>query len=89
MIKLKKSPQINVKTEALKEIEAKLSSAEITKEDPISNNEEWTDDPHRWGMFKERYEDEFENKLNMMDSLMNKKRGKLKVTWISIFKKND
>lgn len=88
MIKLKKSPQITVKTEAVKEIEAKLSSSsEITREDPISDNEEWTkDDPQRWRLFKERYEDEFEDKLNMMDSLMTKKRGRIKVTWISIFK---
>jgi len=88
MIKIKKSPQIRVKTEAAKEIESKLSSLEITKEDHVSESEEWTsDDPQRWRMFKERYEDEFEDKLGMMDGLMNKKRGKLKVTWISIFKK--
>jgi len=90
MIKLKKSPQITVKTDAVKEIEAKLSKSEITKERHISETEEWTsDDPQRWRMFKERYEDEFEDKLGMMDNLMNKKRGKLKVTWISIFKKNE
>lgn len=90
MIKLKKSPQITVKTEAVKEIEAKLSALEITKEDPVPNSEEWTsDDPQRWRMFKERYEDEFEDKLGMMDSLMTKKRDKVKVTWISIFKKDE
>lgn len=87
MIKLKKTPQINTKADAMKEIEAKISSSELTKEEPQSNNEEWTDDPRRWKHFKERYEDEFEDKLNMMDSLMTKKRGKIKVTWISIFKK--
>lgn len=90
MIKLKRSPQINTKTDAMKEIEAKLSSSESVKEDPVTEVEEWTsDDPQRWRMFKERYQDEFEDKLSMMDSLMTKKRGKVKVTWISIFKKDE
>lgn len=88
MIKLKKSPQINIKADVMKEIEAKLSSCEIIKEEPVKDNEEWTDDPQRWRLFKERYEDEFEDKLDMMDNLMTKKRGNIKVTWISIFKKN-
>ncbi|MTK64550.1 MAG: hypothetical protein F8N15_08525 [Methanobacterium sp.] len=87
MIKLKKSPQINIKADAMKEIEAKLSSSEIIKEELIKDSEEWTDDPQRWRLFKERYEDEFEDKLDMMDNLMTKKRGDIKVTWISIFKK--
>ncbi|UTB31941.1 MAG: hypothetical protein NKF70_10600 [Methanobacterium sp. ERen5] len=87
MIKLKKSPQINTKTDAMKEIEAKLSSSEIIKEDPVPEIEEWTDDPQRWRLFKERYMDEFEDKLDMMDNLMTQKRGKIEVTWISIFKK--
>ena len=87
MIKLKKTPQITVKTDSVKEIEAKLRAAEITNEESGSDNEEWTkDDPQRWRMFKERYEDEFEDKLTMMDSLMTQKRDKIKVTWISIFK---
>jgi uncharacterized protein YeaO (DUF488 family) len=87
MIKLKKSPQINTKADAMKEIEAKISSSETIKEDPVTDSEEWTDDPQRWRLFKERYHDEFEGKLDMMDNLMTKKRGKIKVTWISIFKK--
>lgn len=87
MIKLKKSPQINTKTDVMKEIEAKLSSSEIVKEDPVTEVEEWTDDPKRWRLFKERYMDEFEDKLDLMDNLMTQKRGKIEVTWISIFKK--
>jgi uncharacterized protein YeaO (DUF488 family) len=86
MIKLKKSPQINTKADAMKEIEAKKSSSEIIKEDPVTDSEEWTDDPQRWRLFKERYHDEFEDKLDLMNNLMTKKRGKIKVTWISIFK---
>ncbi len=87
MIKLKKSPQINTKTDAMKEIEAILSSSEIVKEDPVTEVEEWTDDPNRWRLFKERYMDEFEDKIDLMDNLMTQKRGKIEVTWISIFKK--
>jgi uncharacterized protein YeaO (DUF488 family) len=87
MIKLKKSPQINTKADAMKEIEAKISSSETINEDPVTDSEEWTDDPQRWRLFKERYHDEFEDKLDIMDNLMTKKRGKIKVTWISIFKK--
>lgn len=90
MMKIKKSNQINLKAEALKELEEKLSSTQKKdEEDKIPEDvEEWTDDPVRWNGFKERYADEFENKLNMMDSIMNKKKNRLKVTWISIFKKN-
>lgn len=87
MIKLKKSPQINTKSDAMKEIENILSSSEIVKEDPVTEVEEWTDDPNRWRLFKERYMDEFEDKLDLMDNLMTQKRGKIEVTWISIFKK--
>lgn len=90
MMKIKKSNQINLKAEALNELEEKLSSTQKKDdEDKIPEDiDEWTDDPVRWNGFKERYADEFENKLNMMDSIMNKKKNRLKVTWISIFKKN-
>jgi len=90
MIKIKKSNQTNLKAEALKELDEKLSSTQKKDDnDPIPEDvEEWTDDPVRWNGFKKRYEDEFENKMDLMDSIMTKKKEKLNVTWISVFKKN-
>lgn len=89
MKKIKKSVQINLKSEAVKEIEDKLSASKKNADTgPIlKDDEEWTDDPERWNSFKKRYENEFENKLDLMDSIMTKKKDKLKITWISIFKK--
>ncbi len=88
MVKIKKSNQITIKAEAVKKIEDKLASTQTIDNKPISDDaEEWTDDPERWNGFKERYADEFENQLNLLDSIMTKKKNKLKVTWISVIKK--
>jgi uncharacterized protein YeaO (DUF488 family) len=55
----------------------------------IENGEidEWTDqDIEKWNGIKDRYIDKFEDKIELLDRIMANKKGKVKVTWISVFK---
>jgi hypothetical protein len=85
MIKIKKGHQILFKEEAASEIEKLLREVDIETID--DQTEDWTQNNERWTGFKCRYEDEFESKINLLDSIITKKRNRLKVTWISILKK--
>jgi uncharacterized protein YeaO (DUF488 family) len=92
MIKIKKANQIHDKEKGAKIIEDKLC---LTKENInhskldqwIHEIEDWTlKDIEKWKEFKDRYKDEFEDKIELLDRIMDKKKEKVKVTWISIFK---
>jgi len=84
MTKIKKGHQIHLKDDAARELEKLPKEVDVKTSD--DETEDWTQDFERWKEFKERYEDEFEDKLGLLDSIIKKKRNKLKVTWISIFK---
>jgi len=84
MTKIKKGHQIHLKDDAARELEKLPKEVDVETSD--DETEDWTQDFERWKEFKERYEDEFEDKLGLLDSIIKKKRNKLKVTWISIFK---
>ena len=97
MIKIRKANQIHDKEKGAKIIEDKLC---ITRDNINQSQldkwiheieeveiEEWTlKDVEKWREFKDRYRDEFEDKIDLLDKIMDKKKGKVKVTWISIFK---
>ena len=88
MIKIKKGHQILFKEEAASALEKLHRDVDIeTGED--ENTEDWTQDTDRWNGFKGRYEDEFEDKIELLDSIITKKRNRLQVTWLTIFKEKD
>ncbi len=97
MNKIKKANQIHNKEQGAKIIEDKLC---LTRENinhsqldqwihEIEDNEieDWTlQDIKKWKEFKDCYGNEFEDKIELLDRIMDKKKEKVKVTWISIFK---
>jgi uncharacterized protein YeaO (DUF488 family) len=98
MIKIKKATQIYDKEESVKILEDKFyltdDNLNQTKLDQwvseIEKSEigEWTDqDVEKWERFRDRYRDKFEDKLNILDKIIAERKGKVKVTWISVFKK--
>jgi uncharacterized protein YeaO (DUF488 family) len=97
MIKVKRAIQINSKEEGVKILEDKFSVSEDNMNQSkldqwiseIENGEidEWTDqDIEKWNGIKDRYIDKFEDKIELLDRIMANKKGKVKVTWISVFK---
>ena len=97
MIKIKKAHQIHDREKGAKIIEDKLCLAleninhsKLDKwihEIEDGEIEDWTlQDIEKWKEFKDRYSDEFEDKIELLDRIMDKKKKKVKVTWISIFK---
>ena len=97
MIKVKRAIQINSKEEGVKILEDKFRVSEdsmnqsqldqwITEIDS-EEFDEWTDqDIEKWNGIKDRYIDKFEDKIELLDRIMANKKGKVKVTWISVFK---
>jgi uncharacterized protein YeaO (DUF488 family) len=97
MSKIKKANQIHDKEKGAKIIEDKLS---LTRDNINESKldqwiheieegeiENWTlKDIEKWKDFKDRYSDEFEDKIELLDRIMDKKKEKVKVTWISVFK---
>ncbi len=97
MNKIKKAKQIHNKEKGAKIIEDKLC---LTRENINHSKldqwiheiedgeiEDWTlQDIKKWKEFKDRYRNEFEDKIELLDRIMDKKKEKVKVTWISIFK---
>lgn len=97
MIRFKKANQIHDKDRGVKIIEDKLC---LTKENINHSKldtwiheiedgeiEDWTlKDIKKWKEFKNRYMDEFEDKIELLDRIMDKKKEKVRVTWISVFK---
>lgn len=97
MIKIKKASQILDKEEGVKILEDKIYPSQNRTEqlkldvwwDNIGSQtgELFFNDNDKWTEFKDKYWDEFEDKLMLMDNIMVKKKEKLKVTWIAVFKK--
>jgi uncharacterized protein YeaO (DUF488 family) len=97
MIKIKRAIQIYGKEESVKILEDKFYLDDNSNQSKLDQwvNEiekseigEWTDqDIEKWERFKDRYKDKFEDKLGLLDKIMAEKKGKVKVTWISVFKK--
>jgi uncharacterized protein YeaO (DUF488 family) len=95
-IKTNKANQIHCKEESVKIIEDKLCASRDTMDqlkldlwlydvDEISG---WSvHEPEKWDKFKNHYRDEFEDKLELMDEIMTRKKKRVKVTWISVFKR--
>ncbi len=97
MFKIKKISQIRDKQEGIIILEDKSypfndtgdqSKLGLWLEDiEKSEVEDWSlQDPERWNKFKNRYMDEFEDKIQVIDDIMGKKKDKIRVTWISVFK---
>mgnify|MGYP001589223653 CR=1 FL=1 len=97
MIKVKRAIQINSKEEGVKILEDKFCVSEDNMNqskldqwiNEIENEEsdEWTDqDIEKWNGIKGRYMDKLEDKIELLDRIMANKKGKVKVTWISVFK---
>ena len=96
MIKIKKASQIFDKEEGAKILENKIypsqNGMEQLKLDVWRDNmgsktcELSFNDNDKWIEFKDKYGDEFGDKLELMDTIMDKKKEKLKVTWIAVFK---
>jgi uncharacterized protein YeaO (DUF488 family) len=95
MIKVKKAKQIHSKEDGVRIIEDKL----CPKNDKMNQikldlwmegiliGDHLLDDTEKWSEFQNRYMDEFENKIELMDDILAKKKRRIKVTWISIFKR--
>lgn len=92
-MKIKRINQIPGK-KGLKTIEKLINSSENIIEEslifdqyPFENTESKLSfkDSKRWNDFRHRYEDEFDEKLRLMDEIMSHKKDKIKVTWISLF----
>ena len=97
MNKIKRTNQIQGKKESLKILDEKLCpSKERMKQSKLDqwlNNcetnliSEWSqEDSEKWNEFKDRYRDEFEDKIELLDKFMAKKKEQVKVSWISIVK---
>jgi len=97
MLKVKRATQIHGKEEGVKILEDKFCLSEDnmnqSKLDQWINEiekeeiEEWTvQDIEKWNGIKDRYMDKFEDKIQLLDTIMANKKGKVKVTWISVFK---
>ncbi|HEX7467487.1 MAG TPA: hypothetical protein VF324_02710 [Methanobacterium sp.] len=97
MIKVKRAIQINSKEEGVKILEDTFCVSEDNMNQSkldqwiseIENGEidEWTvHDVEKWNGIKDRYIYKFEDKIELLDRIMADKKGKVKVTWISIFK---
>jgi uncharacterized protein YeaO (DUF488 family) len=95
MFKIKKVSQIHDKNEGITILEDKFHSINNATQSKLglwlddiekSETKEWSiDDPERWNNFKNRYMNEFEDKIHIIDEIMEKKKDKVKVTWISVF----
>ena len=97
MLKVKRVNQIHCKEEGVKILEDKFCLSDDnmnqSKLDHWINEiekekiEEWTvQDIEKWNGIKNRYMDKLEDKIELLDKIMAKKKGKVKVTWISVFK---
>ena len=97
MLKVKRASQIQGKEEGVKILEDKFCLSEDnmnqSKLDQWINEierediEEWTvQDIEKWNGIKNRYMDKFEDKIELLDTIMADKKGKVMVTWISVFK---
>ena len=96
MIKVKKTGQIRSKEECVRILEDKLSPLDTRNQLKLNLWLEGVDcgeiediyfhDNERWSEFKSHYMDEFDDKIELMDNIMAKKKKRVKVTWISIFK---
>lgn len=93
MIKIKREDQ-TLGREGLKTIENLFNSSEnifeesmIFDQDRFENNGSklFFKDSKKWNAFRQRYEDEFDNKIRLMDEIMSNKKGRIKVTWVSLF----
>ena len=97
MIKVKKAIQIHSKEDGVRIIEDKLCPSNdklnqlkldlwLDDFEGILIGDHLLDDTKKWTEFQNRYLDEFENKIELMDDILAKKKRRVKVTWISIFK---
>ncbi len=97
MNKIKKASQIHGKKEGFKILEERLCPSKDkmnqSKLDQWLNDieanliGEWSlEDSEKWEEFQDRYRDEFEDKLELLDKIMTKKKEQVKVTWISFVK---
>lgn len=98
MNNIKKADQIHDRVESAKIIEDKLcvtneniNHSKLDKwihEIEEGQIEDWTlKDLEKWKEFKDRYGNEFEDKIDLLDKIMDKKKEKVKVTWISVIKR--
>ena len=99
MTKIKRANQIHCKNEGVKIIEDKLCpSKDMMNQSKLDRwiqdvetriiGEGTLEDTEKWDEFKDRYKDEFEDKIELLDRIMAKKKKRVKVTWISVHKKN-
>jgi uncharacterized protein YeaO (DUF488 family) len=97
MNNIKKADQIHDRVESARIIEDKLcvtlENLNHSKLDRWIHEieeceiEDWKlKDLEKWKEFKDRYGDEFEDKIDLLDKIMDKKKEKVKVTWISVIK---
>lgn len=93
MIKIKREDQTPGR-EGLKTIENIFNSSENVFEDSMIFDKDRFEnngskllfkDSKKWNAFKHKYEDEFDNKIRLMDKIMSGKKGRIKVTWVSLF----
>jgi hypothetical protein len=92
MIKIKKAKLTRGKADIFKDLENKVKLSDellfndLYTEINLFENEWSVQNSKRWKDFKNRYKNEFDNKIELMDKIMTQKKNKLNVTWISVFK---
>lgn len=93
MIKIKRMDQTPGR-EGLKTIENLFNSSEnVLEESIIFNRDKFENngsklsfqDSKKWNEFRHKYEEEFDDKIKLMDEIMSNKKGRIRVTWISLF----
>jgi uncharacterized protein YeaO (DUF488 family) len=50
--------------------------------DTACTGNSFTNDPDRWNKFQNKYKEEFEKKIRLIDEIWEKKKENLAVTWI-------
>lgn len=93
MIKIKREDQ-TLGREGLKTIGNLFKSSENVLEESMIFDQDrfekngsklFFKDSRKWNTFRHKYEDEFDNKIKLMDEIMSNKKGRIKVTWVSLF----
>jgi uncharacterized protein YeaO (DUF488 family) len=91
MVKIIKAYEFLDRKDNFRDMVNKLCSQGMFKEknkldlwlkDTACNSNRIANDPDRWNKFQNKYKEEFEKKIRLIDEIWEKKKENLAVTWI-------
>jgi uncharacterized protein YeaO (DUF488 family) len=91
MVKIIKAFKFPDRKDSFRDMVDKLCSQRMFKEknkldlwlkDTACSSNRFANDPDRWKKFQNKYKEEFEKKIRLIDEIWEKKKENLAVTWI-------